>query len=159
MDAVSVTREVLERLLEEARRDPLRECCGLLGGREGAITTVLPATNALASPTAYEIAPDELFKLFRHMREAGLEHLGIYHSHPNGENAPSPRDIELAYYPDAAHFVLSPRADVARPIRAFTIREGCVRELEIVKKEKDDAEAQRAQRSAEKGRNTKTESS
>jgi proteasome lid subunit RPN8/RPN11 len=159
MNAVSVTREVLERLLEEARRDPARECCGLLAGRDGVITTVMPATNALASPTAYEIAPDELFTLFRQVRDAGLEHLGIYHSHPNGENAPSSRDVELAYYPDAAYFIVSPRADAARPVRAFAIREGGVRELEIVKKEKDDAEAQRAQRSAEKGRNTKTESS
>ena len=40
----------------------------------------------------------------REMRAAGLELLGIYHSHPNGENEPSPRDVELAYYPEAAYF-------------------------------------------------------
>ena len=134
MDTVSVTRDVLERLLEEARRDTARECCGLLAGRDGVITTVLPATNALASPTAYEIAPDELFRLFRHMREVRLDHLGIYHSHPKGENAPSPRDIELAYYPEAAYFIVSPQTDAARAIRAFRIREGVVDELGIATK-------------------------
>jgi proteasome lid subunit RPN8/RPN11 len=132
MDAVSVTREVLGRLVEEARRDPSRECCGLLAGRGGVITTVLPATNALASPTAYEIAPSELFTLFRHMRDAGLDHLGIYHSHPRGENAPSPRDVELAYYPEAAYFIVSPRADAGHSIRAFRIVRGGSSELEII---------------------------
>ena len=44
----------------------------------------------------------------REIRAAKLELLGIYHSHPNGKNEPSARDIELAYYPDTAYFILSP---------------------------------------------------
>lgn len=130
--AIRVYRELLPRLIEQARREPRIECCGLLAGAAGTIAEILPARNALASATAYEIAPLELFRLFRHMRDRGLDHLGIYHSHPATENAPSPRDIELAYYPDAAYFILSPRADAPRPVRAFRIREGVVEELEIV---------------------------
>ena len=67
----------------------------------------------------------------REIRAAGLELLGIYHSHPNGKNEPSPRDIAWAYYPDAAYFIISPLAGALQPIRAFSIREGCVKELEI----------------------------
>ncbi len=89
-------------MLAHAQRDLDVECCGLLAGRGGVITNALPAVNALASATAFDIAPAELFRLFHHMRELGLDHLGIYHSHPEGENAPSRRDIECAYYPDAA---------------------------------------------------------
>src|SRR5208282_3661695 len=100
---VRVTRGALEAVLAHARREPGMECCGLLAGRAGVITTVLPAKNALGSATAFEIAPAELFALFRHMRAHGLDHLGIYHSHPAVDNAPSPRDIERAYYPDAAY--------------------------------------------------------
>jgi proteasome lid subunit RPN8/RPN11 len=59
------------------------------------------------------------------MREAGLEHLGIYHSHPQGPATPSPRDVERAYYPEAAYFV------IAAETRAFVIREGKVEELKI----------------------------
>jgi len=66
----------------------------------------------------------------REFRAAGLEFLGIYHSHPNGENAPSARDIELAYYSEEAYFILSPQPDAAKPVRAFSIREGCVAELQ-----------------------------
>lgn len=57
--------------------------------------------------------------------------MGIYHSHPNGRNEPSPRDIERAYYPYAAHFILSPQPCAAQPVRAFFIREGKVAELDV----------------------------
>jgi proteasome lid subunit RPN8/RPN11 len=131
-EAVRVRQEVLRRLIEAARRDPEVESCGLLAGRGGVVTTLLPARNALASPTAYEIAPEELFRLFREMRERGLEHLGIYHSHPATDNAPSPSDVARAYYPDVAYFIVSPRLDAPHPVRAFAIRDGAAQELNII---------------------------
>ncbi len=122
----------MEELLAKARKQPAREVCGLLAGRNGIITRALPATNAAVDPaTCYEIAPEELFRLMREMRAARLELLGIYHSHPHGKNEPSPRDIERAYYPDAAYFIISPLPTAVRPVRAFSIREGRVTELEI----------------------------
>ncbi|HUJ40945.1 MAG TPA: M67 family metallopeptidase [Candidatus Acidoferrales bacterium] len=128
---VRVTREVWNALAEEARQAGGLECCGLLAGRGGVITAVLAARNALGSGTAFEIAPEELFRLFRRMRALELEHLGIYHSHPATENAPSPSDIGQAYYPEAAYFIVSPAAEAAKPVRAFSVRDGRVEELEI----------------------------
>ncbi len=130
-DAVRVRSEILKEMLYHARREPQIECCGLLAGRDDIITTIFPAQNALASATAFEIAPQELFHLFRGMRDRGLVHLGLYHSHLNGENVPSPRDIEQAYYPGQAYFIVSPRANVLSPVRAFLIRGGVVDEMEI----------------------------
>jgi proteasome lid subunit RPN8/RPN11 len=95
------------------------------------VTAIFPAGNLQGSASEYEIAPEELFRFFRQMRAAGLEHLGIYHSHPAGENLPSTRDIERAYYPDVAYFIVSPRADARQPVRAFSIRDGVVAELEV----------------------------
>jgi len=132
-DIVVASASVLDELLAQARRAPELECCGLLAGRNGVISTVLPARNRLASATAYEIEPAELFALFRRMRAEGLDHLGIYHSHPRGDNAPSPRDIERAFYPDAAYFIVSPAAGADHPVRAFRIAHGQVRELTINK--------------------------
>jgi [CysO sulfur-carrier protein]-S-L-cysteine hydrolase len=128
---IRINTEILTRLLEEARRLSDQECCGLLAGTAGVITHILPATNALASPTAYEIAPRELFELFREMRAHGLQHLGIYHSHPNTENVPSPRDIAQAFYPDVAYFILSPLPSAPQPIRAFAIYGGAAAELGV----------------------------
>jgi proteasome lid subunit RPN8/RPN11 len=111
---------------------PAHECCGLLAGSNGVIARVYRATNAANNlATAYEIAPQELFSLVREIRAAGLELMGIYHSHPNGKNQPSPRDIEVAYYPDTAYIIISPQAGAAQPVRAFSIRDGRANELDI----------------------------
>lgn len=118
-------------MLEEARRRPEEECCGLLGGKNGIITKIFSSTNALASASAYEIAPAELLRQMREIRGAGLEMMGIYHSHPGGENRPSATDIERAYYPDAVYFIIAPAAGAAKGIRAFTIREGVASEIGI----------------------------
>lgn len=130
-ESVRICQSVADTLLAEPRRVPELECCGLLVGRDGVITTVLPATNVLASATAFEIAPEELFRLFKQMRGEGLEHLGIYHSHPRGPNIPSPTDVKRAYYPAAAYFILSSAPHVSHPLRAFRIGNGRFTELTI----------------------------
>ena len=104
---VRVLRGVLEQLQQAASESPSEECCGLLAGPGATITRVLPAANVLASATAYEIAPEELFRLMREIRASGLIMLGIYHSHPRGNNVLVPPTFR-AYYPDAAYFILSP---------------------------------------------------
>ncbi len=132
MDEIRLARGVAAEILNHARGNPEEECCGLLAGRHGVIAQAFPAQNVAEHPaTAYEIAPKELFHIMREIRAAGLELLGIYHSHPNGDNQPSPRDVERAYYPDAAYFILSPRADAPEPIRAYSIRDGRWTRLEI----------------------------
>jgi proteasome lid subunit RPN8/RPN11 len=130
-DTVRIERSIFDRLLAEARANPKIECCGLLAGRKGVISTILPAKNALQSAKAYEIEPRELFALFRRMRAEAVEHLGIYHSHPNGENSPSPTDVERAFYPDVAYLIISPEVNPSRPIRAFKIGKGRAREISV----------------------------
>jgi len=130
--AIRILRAVVTQLCEQGRAEPQRECCGLLAGSYGTILRAFPATNVASdSATRYEIAAEELFRLMREIRGAGLEMAGIYHSHPNSENIPSVRDVERAFYPDAAYFIISPLADAPETIRAFSIRGGRAFELEI----------------------------
>jgi proteasome lid subunit RPN8/RPN11 len=128
---IRIRAEILEEMIRHARREPQTECCGLLAGSDGVITRIFPVSNSLASATAYEIAPMDLFQLFRRLREEGLEHLGHYHSHLHSENFPSARDIAQAYYPDQAYFIISAQVDAPRPVRAFSICDGNVQELKI----------------------------
>lgn len=132
VEPIRIHAEILNKMLEHAWSEPRIECCGLLAGRDGVITHLFPATNALASATTYEIAPKELFHLFRVLREQGLTHLGHYHSHLASDNSPSPTDVEQAGYPDHAYFIISLLAGIPNPIRAFSIRDGIVRELTVV---------------------------
>jgi [CysO sulfur-carrier protein]-S-L-cysteine hydrolase len=130
-DVIRVRKEVLTQMMERVLQEPRLECCGLLAGKDGVITRIFPATNEAASATEYAIAPKELFQSMREIRIAGLEFMGIYHSHPNGDNKPSARDIDQAYYPDVAYFILSPGKDTPKPVRAFSIRDGKAAELTV----------------------------
>jgi proteasome lid subunit RPN8/RPN11 len=132
--AVRSRRKVYGQLLEHARRQPHRECCGILAGRDGLITQAFPAKNVAADPVRnYEIAPKEIVRLMGQLRKRRLEFLGIYHSHPNwlDTNEPSPKDIALAYYSEATYFIVTPQPYATTPIRAFSIRDGHAMELEI----------------------------
>jgi len=129
---VRIRRSVLSALMAQARGAPDVEICGLLSGRDGEIIEIFPAANAAEKPeTAYEIGPRQLFQSMRKLRQERLELLGIYHSHPKTPNDPSPIDISRAFYPDVAYFIASPRDDAERPVRAFTIRNGVAKELQI----------------------------
>jgi proteasome lid subunit RPN8/RPN11 len=126
-----IQRDVLSQMLAHARLEPELESCGLLAGREGITTHIFPASNVFRSSTRFEIAPEDLFRIFRHMRSENLALTGIYHSHPKIENVPSPADIEQFSYPQAACVILRPQCDDPSAVRAFRITGGKFTELQI----------------------------
>jgi len=132
--AVQSRRKVYGQLLAHARRQPHRECCGILAGQSGLITKAFPAKNVAADPVRnYEISSIELVYLMEKLRKRRLEFIGIYHSHPNwlDTNEPSPKDIALAHYSEAIYFIVTPRPYATTPIRAFSIRDRLALEVEI----------------------------
>jgi proteasome lid subunit RPN8/RPN11 len=132
--AVQSRRKVYGQLLEHARRQPHRECCGILAGQDGLITRAFAAKNIAADPVRnYAIARTEIVHLMSELHKRRLEFLGFYHSHPNwmDTNEPSPKDIALAHYSEAIYFIVTPRPYASTPIRAFSIRDRRVSELKI----------------------------
>ncbi len=94
---LTVTSDVLEALLREARTNHPRECCGILLGKHDAVSAILPAANVHASPrTQFEIDPQALVNAHRAAREDGLQVIGYYHSHPEGPAEPSATDRAMA---------------------------------------------------------------
>jgi proteasome lid subunit RPN8/RPN11 len=132
-NSIQVQTGALQSMVDHARQDSRVECCGLLAGREGIITRALPAENvAVNRATRYEVAPKQIVHLMREIRAAGLEMLGIYHSHPNVRSEPSETDIATVGYPDAAYFIISSAVDGEMPVRAFLIQDGQVAELKLL---------------------------
>ena len=130
--AIRIRKQILEAMMAHAGADQTKECCGLLAGKNQTITKIFSAQNIAPSPaTSYEIAPPELFRFMREMRDTQRDFLGIYHSHPTTDNAPSPTDVARAYYPDVAYFILSPLATAPNPVRAFRIRDAHASEVSI----------------------------
>lgn len=82
------------------------ESCGLLAGRGDVVEWVLPIANQERSPTRFRMHAREQLRGFRAIEDAGLELVGIFHSHPAdlGSQAdtmmgPSITDIREAAYP------------------------------------------------------------
>jgi len=105
---IALQQPHLDEILDHARAEAPRECCGLVGGTSGRAQTVYRMRNAAADPLfTYEAAPEDLFAAQRSMRERGEQLLAIYHSHPRSANPqPSDTDVRLAYYPSAVYFIV-----------------------------------------------------
>ena len=81
------------------------ECCGVLAGRvaNGAgdakeVVRLHPVVNRRTDdPHRYLISPDDLRRVEAELRQAGLEVVGYYHSHPDHPAAPSAYDTEHAW--------------------------------------------------------------
>ena len=106
------------------------EGCGLVGGRDGRAVLLYPVENVRHSPVAVEMEPLQQIRAMLAMEAEGLELIAIYHSHPDSPARPSATDVANAYYPDTVQLIIS-LADRARPsVRAFTIIDGVVAEVE-----------------------------
>ena len=92
-----VTRDVLSRLLEEARSAYPLEACGILLGEGLHIVQAHPTRNIHPNPkTHFEIDPQALIDAQRAARRGGPQVVGYYHSHPHGPPEPSVTDREMA---------------------------------------------------------------
>jgi proteasome lid subunit RPN8/RPN11 len=122
---------LLEQIVAYARSGLPLECCGLLAGRESSATQFIPITNRLASSTEFDMEPSELIAALRSLRTHGENLLAIVHSHPRGPAMPSARDIERAWYPHAAHIIVSLASAETPEVRGFRILDGEVLEIEL----------------------------
>ncbi|RMB36192.1 proteasome lid subunit RPN8/RPN11 [Sphingomonas sp. PP-F2F-G114-C0414] len=95
--SVTISSELLRRLVAEAAVSPDAEVCGLLFGAAERIEATAACANVAANPArTFEIDPAALFAAHRRARAGGLAVVGHYHSHPSGLPVPSPRDAAQA---------------------------------------------------------------
>jgi proteasome lid subunit RPN8/RPN11 len=122
--------DLLRAMLDHVRAHYPEEACGLVAGRDGRATAVYPIDNIHRSPVLYEMDPLQQIRAMIDLEAAGDDLLAIFHSHPAGPARPSPTDVAQAHYPDALQVIIS-LADLAQPsVRAFTIVDGRVTEVE-----------------------------
>lgn len=70
-------------------------------------TRFFPGTNTDRSPSRYTMAPEEVVRALREIREASLRLGAIVHSHLKGPATPSATDVREAHYPDALMMIVS----------------------------------------------------
>jgi proteasome lid subunit RPN8/RPN11/molybdopterin converting factor small subunit len=126
-----VARDVVDGMVEHARREYPNECCGMLAGQNGGATVRHPMTNVEASPVVYRMDPREQLEFYNRLDRDGLEEIAAYHSHTHSPAYPSQTDVRLAH--GYMTYVIVSLQDQTRPsVRAFKIDEGKVRELEVI---------------------------
>jgi len=129
---LQLSKMIWEEMRAHAEQQAPEEACGLLAGEMEAqqyrVRTIIPTTNALHSQVRYRIDPPEQLKAFEQIEELGWELVGIYHSHPNGPDAPSPTDVSEAYYPEAVYLIWSHRTGEWN-CRGFLIQDGNIDEV------------------------------
>jgi proteasome lid subunit RPN8/RPN11 len=67
--------------------------------------------------------PEDQLRIFREMEVESLDMVAIYHSHPHVSPFPSDRDMELAFYPDVAHIIISLQ-NGSPAVKGFRISKG-----------------------------------
>lgn len=129
--AFRLPSDFAHQIVEQARSEHPNEACGLLAGTNGEAKRLFRMSNAERSPVIYRMEPADQLRVFNEIDEAGLDLIGIYHSHTRSPAYPSSTDVSLAYYPEAVYLIVS-LADMERPdLRGFRIVDGKVTEIEL----------------------------
>ena len=126
-----LTAALLQEIVDAARAALPNEAVGLLVGRDGAERYVA-IRNASASPYRYSIDEAEQLAVWTKLEDAGESVIAIAHSHVASPAEPSKTDVELAYFPESLYLVCSLANPEQPDIRAWSIVDGAVSEVELL---------------------------
>lgn len=114
------------------------EACGLLVGpindrfeSTGEVRSVHPCTNADASARTYTVDPKDFLRANRVAQDAGLEIVGVWHSHTHTDAYPSMTDVKKAADPGWIYAIVSLK-EGEPALRAYRIRDGQTHEVDVV---------------------------
>lgn len=130
---IKIPKSIYHTIIEHARREAPLECCGILGGREGAVERAFDLSNTEKSPVRYSMSPQEQVRVFDEMDRESLDMVAIYHSHTHTIPFPSETDVKLAFYPEVASVIISLKEETP-VVKAFRIKEDAIypEEIEVI---------------------------
>ncbi len=131
---LEIRRDLIDAVIDHARRDHPDEACGIIAGPIGSDRPerFIPMANAERSTTFYRFDSMEQLKVWREMDERDEEPVVIYHSHTSTEAYPSRTDVAYASEPNAHYLLVSTREELDEPeVRSYRIVEGEITEEEV----------------------------
>ncbi|MCR4809152.1 MAG: M67 family metallopeptidase [Prevotella sp.] len=111
-----IPKNIIEELIEQARKDAPNESCGYLLGisspqseEDGGevVTENYWMENIDHSSEHFSFAPKDQFAALKYARSKGLKILANWHSHPASPSRPSQEDLRLANDPTIRYAILS----------------------------------------------------
>jgi proteasome lid subunit RPN8/RPN11 len=126
---LTISKILLQEMLDHVTRHAPLEACGLLAGREDQVEKMIGVRNQAQSPVRFVMDPYEQLSAFDWIDSNGLDLLGIFHSHPAGPETVSATDIAEAAY-EVVHVILSRTGDIWKA-RGFWIENGMAQEVAL----------------------------
>ncbi len=130
MAELIISPKLLDEVISHCREECPKEACGILAGKDWVVKKVYKMKNIENSSVSYMMDPKEQFAVMKAISKESLDMTAIYHSHPDLDAYPSPRDIQLAFYPDSVYLIVG-LIDNKSKVKAFTIKEGKIEEVEM----------------------------
>jgi proteasome lid subunit RPN8/RPN11 len=122
---VVIPAAMRDDIVAHARAGLPNEACGILAGRDGRAERFYPAQSDEPSPFYYRIDSREQIRIIGEIEDAGMDVVGIYHSHTSSPAYPSRTDVEQAFWPDAVYVIVS-LAGGGADVKGFRIADGDV---------------------------------
>ncbi len=132
--SLRLRQEHWQAMENHVRAELPMEACGLLAGRNDRVEKVFLMRNAAQSPVRYRLDGSEQLRIFETIENAGLELVGIFHSHPQGPLFPSSIDVREAAYPVV--YVIWAPVQEGWTARGFRIEAEQVTEVQLIVEEK-----------------------
>jgi [CysO sulfur-carrier protein]-S-L-cysteine hydrolase len=130
-----IAQSLIDEMVAHAREDLPNECCGMVGGRDGAATSVYRARNHFESPLRFGVHPDDLFRITqKEMPTREEELVAIYHSHTKSRAYPSQTDLNEAQnsWPDAVWVIVSLEDSGAPDVKGYLLKDLKIADVELV---------------------------
>ena len=118
---------VRDEIVAHARAGMPNEACGILAGVDGRVERFFPAESDEPSPYYYRIESRDQIRIMNEIDDAGLDLIGIYHSHTSSPAYPSRTDAEQAFWPDAVYVIVS-LAGADADVRGYRIQDMSITE-------------------------------
>ncbi len=128
---MKMARSMYDEIVAHALRDAPDECCGIVSAGDGEAARVYPTENIEHSPFRFVIEPQEQFRIYQEIEDAGLEMGAIYHSHTRSDPYPSQTDINFAASWPGVLWIIVGTAGTEPVVRTYEIRDGQVLDAEL----------------------------
>lgn len=127
-----ISQGLIDEMVAHAREDLPNECCGMIGGSDGEVTSVIRVANSAASPLRYEMDPQEQYNALKAIEDGGDELLAIYHSHTKSAAYPSQTDVNQAVaWPEQIYVIVSLADEEAPDVKAYLLKDLRIADVEI----------------------------
>lgn len=132
VQAIKIKRPLAMHLLGLAQRSADAEICGLVGSKDGVLSTCYPINNVADDPDCnFLMQPEEQAAAMQSMKDKGEAVYAIYHSHPSSPPVPSEKDLQEAGQHDAYYLIISLSTKGVLEMAAYQLNDGQVESVDL----------------------------